>query len=207
MGTRQQDTVQIEAQFVAKINELRQSRGLNPLQVDGELTDQARAWAETMRQAGHIYHASDLSVGITSDWQKLGENVGVGGEVAALFDAFVASPKHFENLVDPAYTYVGVGVVWDGSRMYTTHRFMAVFPPAPSTTQPPAVPRTTPTTAPPRVSPSAEPPEELASIETTTTTAAPVAPVTTTTAPPPPPIPANEGRVTAVLKLLERHLQ
>lgn len=168
-----------EAAFVAKINDLRASKGLAPLSVDGELTEQSRRWAEQMRQRGGISHAPDLSVGVTADWAKLGENVGVGGDVESLFQAFVNSPGHYDNLVDPAYRFVGVGVVWDGNRMFTTHRFMALRPPKPTTTAPPrqdeapTPPRTPaptptsapqappPTTAPPARPPAAEP-ERLA---------------------------------------------
>ena len=163
-----------EAQFVAAINQLRTSKGLNVLTVDAELTASSRSWTDHMKAQGSISHAPDLSVGVTQTWQKLGENVGVGPTVSALMDAFIASPGHYSNLVDPAFTQVAVGVVWDGNVMYTTHRFMSVqaAPPAPPPTAPPA-------TQPPPVLPAASP--EPAPAPTTT------APTTT----PPPPEPAQ----------------
>lgn len=118
-----------EQEFVRLINDLRTSKGLPALNVDLELTYQARLWSQTMKDRGTIFHSGDLGAGISANWSKLGENVGVGGTVQALFDAFVASPTHYENLVDPAYRSIGIGVVWDGTRMFTAHRFMAVFPP------------------------------------------------------------------------------
>ena len=162
-----------EQQFVAKINDLRASKGLPRLAVDVELTAQARIWSRTMKDAGNIFHSQDLSAGISADWQKLGENVGVGGTVDALFDAFVASPKHYENLVDPMYRYIGIGVVWDGDRMFTAHRFMGLFPssPAPKPAPKPAAPKKAPTpkpvapstTSPPATDPpTTEVPQELA---------------------------------------------
>jgi hypothetical protein len=168
------DPVSAENDFIARINQLRASRGLGSLSVDPELTDQARRWASTMAGQGHIFHSGDLSVGITADWQKLGENVGVGGDTATLFQAFVDSPTHLANLVDPVYTRVGVGVVLSGNRMFTAHRFMGLAPPppppttAPPTTAPPAT--VAPTTAPPTtVAPTTVPPAAV-----TTTTQAPV---------------------------------
>ena len=162
-----------EAQFVASINQLRVSKGLNALTLDSQLVASSRTWADQMKAQGSISHASDLSVGVTQNWEKLGENVGVGPTVAALMEAFIASPGHYANLVDPVYTRVGVGVVWDGDVMYTTHRFMSVAtaaapPPAgtPPPTQPPpvlpavpaaaAAPPTTaaPTTTPPTTVPT-----------------------------------------------------
>jgi hypothetical protein len=109
---------------------------------------------------------------VPSGWSKLGENVGVGYDVSGLMQAFIGSPKHYENLVDPAWTHVGVGVTRasDG-RIYTTHNFMALgggapapAPVAPPTTAPPAptttVPPPTPTTVPPPPPPEPHPTSE-----------------------------------------------
>ncbi len=134
-----------EQAFVAKINELRSGLGLEPLQVHPTLVPLARDWAAQLRSQGALSHASDLSVGVTENWSRLGENVGVGpeGQVQALFDAFVASPGHYANLVKPDYRYIGVGVVHgDDGRIWTAHRFMAIAGESDSTTT------TTPTTEP-----------------------------------------------------------
>jgi uncharacterized protein YkwD len=177
---------EFEAQFVSRINSLRASKGLSQLQVSGELTGVARNWTEQMVQAGQISHNPNLGSQVSGDWTKLGENVGVGYDVDGLMQAFINSAAHYKNLVDPDWSYVGVGVVMaaDG-RMYTTHNFMAVGS-APPPPPPPAEPRTT-TTRPP-------------SSGRTTTTAVPD--TTTTTAPPPPPPPQPHPtavRVAAVL--------
>lgn len=158
-----------EQEFVRLINELRVSRGLGPLTQDPELVGQARVWSERMRAEGRIFHTSDMSTGVSSSWAKLGENVGVGAEVQGLFDAFVASPSHLENLVDPSYTRVGVGVVLAGDRMYTAHRFMALQPPPP----PPPVPTTTSApvvTVPPTTTPSTTVPASTTSAVPSPTT-------------------------------------
>ncbi len=167
-----------ESQFVDQINSLRLSKGLNALQVSGELVGIARGWTDQMAAAGQISHNPSLSAQVSSGWSKLGENVGVGYDVDGLMAAFIGSPAHYANLVDPAWTHIGVGVTVTGDgRMYTTHNFMALGGGAP--------PSTPPTTAPPAP--------------------APVAPITTTTVPPPPPAPPppephpTPERVTAVL--------
>ena len=53
--------------------------------------------------------------------------MGVGYDVNGLMAAFVKSPAHYENIVDPEFNYVGVGVSYgaDG-RLYTTHDFMGL---------------------------------------------------------------------------------
>jgi hypothetical protein len=173
-----------ESAFVSRINSLRSSKGLGTLQVSGELTGVARAWTDRMVGAGQISHNPNLGGQVGGSWTKLGENVGVGYDVGGLMQAFINSPSHYANLVDPAWTHVGVGVSFAGDgRMYTTHNFMALPGGAPP--PPPPAPSPPPTAAPPPPAP---------------TTTAPPAPTTTTTAPPPPPEPEpTPERVTAVL--------
>jgi hypothetical protein len=164
----------LEADFVGRINALRASRGLGALTVDPQLTSLARSWAQTMAGQGRIFHASSLSAGVTANWSKLGENVGTGGEIGSLFQAFVDSPSHYANLVDPKFTHVGVGVVVSGNVMFTTHRFMALGPPP--------APAPPPTAAPAPAPPPSAPPTTAAP----TTTVPPTTTTTTTTAPPEP---------------------
>jgi uncharacterized protein YkwD len=178
---------EVESQFAGRINSLRASKGLSQLRVSGELQGVARNWTERMVAAGQISHNPNLGSQVSGDWTKLGENVGVGYDVDGLMQAFINSPAHYKNLVDPDWTHVGVGVTMapDG-RMYTTHNFMALgAAPAPAAPKPPPAPRSS-TPAPPPA--------------TTTTTAPPPPP------PPPEPHPTAE-RVTAMLdplRLLER---
>ena len=171
---------QNQTQFVTLINALRTSRGLAPMTVDQTLVDGAHSWTLQMVADGSISHAPDLSVGVTANWAKLGENVGVGGDVQRLHDAFVASPGHLANLVDPAFTHIGVSVIRDGNKIFTTHRFMAL-----RDSQPRVTPTTTPpTTAPPTTAPpTTAPPTTLA--PTTTAPPATAAPTTTAAAPAP----------------------
>jgi hypothetical protein len=102
-----------------------------------------------MADKNMIWH-SDLDSGITADWQRLGENVGMGGTVDALHVAFVASPKHYDNLVDPAFRLVGIGVVRSATGvMFVAEEFMQLQGPvvasvapvvaAPAVEAPPAV--------------------------------------------------------------------
>ena len=189
-GGAQVGSGEAEVAFVARINDLRAGKGVGRLEVHAELTEIGRNWSSTMAAAGRIWHNPDFAGQVTADWQKLGENVGMGGSVNSLFDAFVASPAHYKNLVDPAFTHIGVGVVVkpDGV-MFTSHQFMklagasapAPAPAAPTTTAAP-VRVTTTTTA--RPAPAPRP--------TTTTTQKPVpspAPVAEAPGPAPAPLP------------------
>ena len=176
----QADTVSDEAAFVTKVNELRATKGLAPLQVNANLTEKARAWSAGMAAAGKIWH-STLSDGVTEDWKKLGENVGMGGSVDGLHRAFVNSPGHYANLVEPVFSHVGIGIVMNGSTIYVTEVFMQRMP-----VKLPALTVTTPTTAPkPATTTTTRPPAPKPVVAAVKPAAAPSTTTTTTTAPPP----------------------
>lgn len=115
--------------YLGRINATRAAAGVAPLQLDGQLSSLAQAWAQQLADWQRLQHASDLSTGVTQPWRKLGENVGRGGDTSQIYPAFVASPTHYANIVDPSFTRIGIGVVYgsDG-RQYTVQRYLA--PPA-----------------------------------------------------------------------------
>jgi uncharacterized protein YkwD len=126
------DTGVEELAFVAKLNDLRISRGLAPLATKGVLFDLARTWAGRMEDVSSISHNPSLAAQGPPGWKRLGENVGMGYDVQALHDAFVASPLHFKNMIDPAFDSVGVGVVHAGDgEIFVTVNFMTTAPAAP----------------------------------------------------------------------------
>ena len=182
-----------ESAFVAEINALRAAHGVQPLQVYSELVGVARSWTDNMAAAGTISHNGSYANQVSAPWLKLGENVGVGPSVDALMNAFIASPGHYRNLVDPAFNYIGVGVTMgaDGT-MYTTHDFMYMPDDAPA-----AAPEPEPAPAP---EPAADPAPAASAASAPTRSEAPAAaPATEEAAPPPPVAPAAPMRVLAVL--------
>jgi uncharacterized protein YkwD len=112
-----------EADFVTRINALRATQGVAQLRINANLTTKARKWAGRMAAQDRIWH-SKPSDGVTANWQKLGENVGMGGSVAVLHAAFVDSPRHYDNLVDPVFRYIGVGVVTVNGTTFVSEVFM-----------------------------------------------------------------------------------
>ena len=112
-----------EARLLSLTNQLRSSQGLSPLTIDAQLTRVAQAWASTVSGRGVISHNSSLPSQLTG-WKVLGENVGVGGTVDAIHQGFLASPTHHENLVDPAFTRVGFGIVRPDARIFVVEVFM-----------------------------------------------------------------------------------
>ncbi|HDL49030.1 MAG TPA: CAP domain-containing protein [Actinobacteria bacterium] len=167
-------TSDAEACFLSKINAARTATGAQTLQRDASLAGYARVHSQAMAADGSIYHSStsDLAPYLPNDWVMWGENVGVGGTCAVLFDAFMASPLHKEILLKPVFQYVGIGVYIDGDgTLWTTHIFL----------QRQTATTTTTTTAPPATTTTTTPPP--------TTTTTPTAPPSTTTTPPPPAAP------------------
>jgi len=166
------DAASEEAQFIALTNQLRAAKGLSQLAVSPEVTAVARRWAGNMAAAGTISHNMNLPNEVHLNWQKLGENVGTGGTVQAIQTAFINSPKHYENLIDPVWNYVGIGVVDSNGRIFVTVNFMQLggasaapkSSPAPRATprtttapKPAAVPKPAPVTVPPQPTPAPAP--------------------------------------------------
>jgi len=127
-----------EARFVALINAERAQVGVGPLSVSGDLTGVARGWSAHMAAVAVLSHNPSWTSQITN-WQLLGENVGVGSSVPLLDQAFYASQHHRENELNPAFTQVGVGTVESGGQIWVTVDFRK-----PTYATPPPPPRPVP---------------------------------------------------------------
>jgi uncharacterized protein YkwD len=120
---------ELEVELIGRINALRTSEHLPPLREDRpDLTEMARSWAAQMAKDGGISHRTDLTTAAPADWVHVGENVGVGGTVASLHQAFVASPLHHKNLVDPDFESIGVGIVVVDGRIWVAENFLKAAP-------------------------------------------------------------------------------
>jgi uncharacterized protein YkwD len=116
-----------EMEFLQLLNRTRSDHGLAALQSDPGLIPIAREWSGAMASASKLSHRQDLAAQVearvTRSWTRVGENVGRGGSVAGLHDAFLASPGHRANVVGQ-YNRVGVGVVITGDTIWVTFNFM-----------------------------------------------------------------------------------
>lgn len=112
----------MESQFVAAINQERSSQGLPSLSAAGDLTAVARQHSAVMADKDDLHHNPNLGSDV-GGWQKVGENVGRGASVSSLHAAFMASPGHKRNIVDPDWTQIGVGVVVVDGRVWVTEVF------------------------------------------------------------------------------------
>jgi len=111
----------------AAVNASRAAAGLPPLRENAKLAMKADDWAQVLRNECGIRH-SRLADGAPAEWQKLGENVGMGGNIQQVHVAYMNSPGHRANILDPSYTQIGTAAVWgtcNGYRtVFTVHEFM-----------------------------------------------------------------------------------
>ena len=90
-----------------------------PLKWQGQAEQAAFAHAQWLQQNNRFSHAGagDSSVGdrLTATgyvWQTVGENIAAGfGDVAAVVQGWVDSPGHCANLMNAAFTDLGVALV------------------------------------------------------------------------------------------------
>lgn len=122
-----------ERGFRTKINKERASDGLGKLKLDPELSKVARKHTKEMIQAnkrnpnkGLFHSTSEQLRNRVTNWNLIGENVGVGGTVSSLHVAFMGSAPHAANVLHNSYKYVGVGArKGPDGRMWVTIIFEA----------------------------------------------------------------------------------
>jgi hypothetical protein len=134
--------------FLALTNQARAAHGVGPLAGNGSLSGIARTWSAHMAGAGGISHNPSLASEV-SGWRSIGENVGMGPSVDSIQQAFINSPEHYRNIMDGAFSLVGVGVTYGGGTVFVTLDFeqpmatvaaSAAAPPAPVVVHPAPAP-------------------------------------------------------------------
>jgi uncharacterized protein YkwD len=90
------------------VNLEREDSGRDTLLPSPHAYAKAQAWAETMAAESHLRH-SNLLDGMPGGFLQLGENVGRGPGTAEIHTAFLDSPAHRANLLDPTYQWIGTG--------------------------------------------------------------------------------------------------
>lgn len=169
-----------EQSFLSAINSTRSSSGLGSLTMDGGLQSHARRHTADMISKGDLFHSSSgaLESAAGSGWSKLGENVGRGGSVSSLHQAFLDSSSHRANILGD-YTHAGVGTDTSDGVLYVTVVFMKKGETTPETTTTTEAPTTTTTSEATTSTAAATPATDASGTPATTTPA-----TTTTTVPP-----------------------
>jgi uncharacterized protein YkwD len=114
--------------FVAALNRSRaELRNAAPLRPAADLDAVAERHAAAMAARGSIFHNPELGRQVER-WESVGENVGVGPDVATLHQAFLDSPAHRTNLLDDRYLEVGIGIVERGGHLWVVEVFRRELP-------------------------------------------------------------------------------
>ena len=107
---------------------MRQANGLTPLSYQPQLAADAQQYADFLAAHNALDHTADGrtldaradAAGYTT-WTALGENLAGGYDT---FDealaAWLASPGHRKNIMNPAFTETGVGCAWNANSSYGT---------------------------------------------------------------------------------------
>ena len=100
---------------MALVNGVRAGLGLAPLARNADLERRATDWAASMAASGTMSHSTNIHQLVGAPWSIAAENVGYGADIASIHAGLVASPGHYANIVEPAVTQVGIGMIVDAA--------------------------------------------------------------------------------------------
>jgi uncharacterized protein YkwD len=126
-----------EQQLLDLVNKERLKNGMAALKTDPKLLQMARDYGREMEKNRFFGHVSPVSgdlfkrfskSDVRKDWQIAGENLAISTTVEGAHTGLMSSPKHKENLLDPRYTDVGIGIVKGPTGKMVVQEF-ASYPP------------------------------------------------------------------------------
>lgn len=108
-----------EKAFMNQVNTYRQGQGLDPLGYDPALIRSARKFGLILDQSDTFSHTAPDGSGLSeridgagvTNWNQAGENLAQSPSVVGAMFGLENSQSHRENMLDPNYTHMGVGVV------------------------------------------------------------------------------------------------
>ena len=119
-----------EQYLFSAANAERQQRGLAPLQWDGALHRAAMQHAHEMADRESISHQYPGEPGLAARAQMSGahfsvvaENVAEAPSAVVIHDAWMHSPDHRDNLLDPRVDHVAIAVLVRGRELYAVEDF------------------------------------------------------------------------------------
>jgi uncharacterized protein YkwD len=99
---------------VCLINQQRAAHHLPALRAHRLLDNSAQRWTNAMVSSGQFTHGVNFGARITAagfPWSAAGENIATGFQTPRqVVTAWMASPGHCVNILDPTYADVGTGV-------------------------------------------------------------------------------------------------
>ena len=99
------------------LNQARQNEGLEPLKVNVQLSKLAADFAQDMRNRKFFAHVDpdgkdpfDRMAAVGIDFPNAGENIALSPDVETAHRMLLESPLHRENILNPKFTEIGIGV-------------------------------------------------------------------------------------------------
>jgi uncharacterized protein YkwD len=125
-ATVAQADVAIAQEILRLVNVERQRVNAPPLVLNDKLTAAAQRHAQDMATSRRMSHTGSdgstmrLRIDATQyNWSTIGENVAMGQPTAAaVMAAWMNSPGHRQNILNPAFTELGVGYATGANRPY-----------------------------------------------------------------------------------------
>ena len=123
-------TTEMEQQILEWTNQERARVNAPPLRWNNRLALAARLHSDEMAQHKELSHQVKGEPVFTERLSERGarfnaaaENVGFAEDAESLHSGWMHSPPHRANLLNPAYTEMGVGIVRVGDRLWATEDF------------------------------------------------------------------------------------
>jgi uncharacterized protein YkwD len=110
-----------EAKLIAKINHARANHGLRALRPKPGLMRYAGQHSADMAARHSLYPTTNF--GVVCCWSEIGENIAYNSTVRRVHRAFMGSPGHRANILNPHFRRVGVGIVKRGGVLWVTEIF------------------------------------------------------------------------------------
>jgi uncharacterized protein YkwD len=123
-------------ELVDRVNNSRAEAGLPPLVQENPLDGLAAERSDDMAARHYFSHVTPDGVDVFTLMGWRGISYSIAGEnlawttfdpdyaVAAVLEGFLDSPPHRANLLNPAFSQIGVGIAWEGDRLYFTLVFV-----------------------------------------------------------------------------------
>lgn len=127
---------EVEFQLFELTNSARASAGIEPpLTADPRLVDVARTHSTAMRDQGFFGHVGPDGRGLRQrlddagiSYSRAAENLAQVSNIASpadfAYDLLMDSERHRDNILDPRFTDVGIGVVRSGDSYWITQIFI-----------------------------------------------------------------------------------
>jgi len=120
-----------ESKLLALANQSRQEAGVPPLRMNRDLMQAARAHARLMIEQRQLSHQFEGEPSLLKRLHETGvplnsvaENVAYNYGAEQVFEAFMHSPPHRSNLLDPDFNAAGFVAIWSEGKLYVVQDFV-----------------------------------------------------------------------------------